>query len=203
MVEWVGAPSIKKFHFFNCGVMGYMLLAHQPIHSFSHSIPFWFHLFFLHFLQFFNFLFTSISSSLQEKAGSKADEMKEELSSGMKFSCARGLVPSHNPLNWKEKGRTTKLLSLIPQFFISLINQQRNEEFAGIAFFSFIKEKTSRRPSNTAEEKKKEEKLPRQATTTRLHKERLVGWMAWLAAPAGLVRRLLFFSPLHQSTFIS
>ena len=33
MVEWVGAPSIKKFHFFNYGVMGYMLLAHQPIHS--------------------------------------------------------------------------------------------------------------------------------------------------------------------------
>ena len=33
-IDWFGAPSIKKFHFFNYGVMGYMLLAHQTQTSF-------------------------------------------------------------------------------------------------------------------------------------------------------------------------
>jgi len=33
-IDWFGAPSIKKFHFFNYGVMGYMLLAHQTQPSF-------------------------------------------------------------------------------------------------------------------------------------------------------------------------
>ena len=41
--------------------------------------------------------------------------MKEWKHSGMKFSCGRGLVPSHNPLNWKEEGQHINYLSLINQ----------------------------------------------------------------------------------------
>ena len=95
----------------------------------------------------------------------------------------RGLRPiTHNKA--KEKGRTTKLLSLIPQFFISLINQQRNEEFAGIAFFSFIKEKTSRRPSTQHEEKKRKKQTAKSSPhPSILSLQREKNWLDWLLLP--------------------